>query len=103
MVDSIREQSQGQKYIYTNHPILAVYAEQLIPPEVAVLGKQINQVEYAEDYNNRLIDALKNYNVEQIILVDIPPQLISNALQEHIDKHYKLIDQKNEILHYVWQ
>ena len=89
----------ANKWIYVDNAILAVHADVLIPPKVALFSKKRTKDKY--DYENELYESIKQYQPQQIILTTFLESLDHKELQNYVDENYDLIVDTERVKHYL--
>ncbi len=101
LISAISIYKKETNWIYTDNPILAVHTNLLVPPEVAVVS--IKRMGKKGKYEQKLLEALKFYQPEQIVfMIPFYWQIRSNNdIMGYINKHYEVVTKNSKVEHYV--
>lgn len=96
-ISNYREQTN---WIYTDTPILAVYTNLLIPPEVAVITKKRFST---SDYEKKLISVFQSYQPEQLVFINPYYRSLpyNPQIKSYIENYYKPVTKNSNTHHYI--
>lgn len=97
VVERILEYQKETRWVFTDNPIYAFYANLPVPPEIAVLSrKRVASGEVTREY---LYDLLHQYQPEQVILERFPE--VYEPIRPYLEANYFQIEERGSQRHYV--
>lgn len=87
VVNLLQQHQRHDRWIFTDRPIYAFYAGLRVPPEIAVLS--IKRVLTAQISQDKLLEVLKNYQPDQLLLSRFRVEASRHAdMNRYINQHY---------------
>jgi Dolichyl-phosphate-mannose-protein mannosyltransferase len=97
IVQQVLDYKNKTKWLFTDNPIYAFYADLGVPPEIAVLSrKRVASGEVTREY---LYNLIAKYQPEQVILERFPE--VYEPLRPYLETNYLKIEERGSLRHYV--
>jgi hypothetical protein len=94
LINSIAQYKEQTQWLFVDNPIISIYADIPVPPEIAVVT--VKRTNYA----TVLLSSLETYRPEQIVITNVE-NLDEFKLRAYLTKHYRTLRSDDKFHHYL--